>query len=57
MTKIQIRCKHCNSTNVVRDAWAEWDIETQKWVLGSVFDAAFCMDCDGESSLIEEELA
>ena len=53
---IEIVCKFCGGTNVMRDAWAVWDRDKQDWVLGSVFDAAQCDDCDGETSLIEVPL-
>jgi len=51
--KISMVCRTCGSTNVMRDAWAVWDCETQEWTLGNVFDAAQCDDCDGETSLDE----
>lgn len=50
---IQIYCSHCKGTNVMRDAWAEWNVELQQWELGNVFDAGFCEDCDGEARLEE----
>lgn len=51
--KIDIACGTCNSRNVSRDAWANWDITSQDWVLGAVFDAGFCHRCESERSLIE----
>lgn len=51
--KIQIVCSTCSSANVRRDAWAEWQPETQEWVLGSVFDNGDCEVCEGESRLEE----
>ena len=51
--KIQIVCSTCGSANVRRDAWAEWQPETQEWVLGSVFDNGDCEVCEGESRLEE----
>lgn len=51
--KIQIVCSTCGSANVRRDAWAEWQPETQEWVLGSVFDYGDCDVCSGESRLEE----
>jgi len=50
-------CRHCGSDEVSRDAWADWDTKSQQWVLGAVFDYAHCHRCDGETSLIEVELA
>ena len=52
--KVQMRCESCGSANVMRDAWAEWDVGTQTWVLrGEPFDMAYCEDCDGECSIEE----
>jgi len=51
--KLQIVCSTCGSANVRRDAWAEWEPETQEWVLGSVFDDGHCEVCEGESRLEE----
>lgn len=43
--RIKIVCRMCRSENVGRDAWAKWDVESQQWVLGPVFDAGVCHDC------------
>ena len=50
-------CDECGSDEVSRDAWADWDIEKQEWVLGAVFDDARCHKCGCETSLVEVELA
>lgn len=55
--RIAIVCGTCGSDHVSRDAWADWDTGQQEWVLGAVFDYGHCHQCEGESSLIEVELA
>jgi hypothetical protein len=40
----------------MRDAWAQWDENAQRWTLGSVFDAAFCNHCEADTSLAEVPL-
>lgn len=40
-------CPHCQSEKVVRDAWAEWHVGEQDWILKTVLDA-FCCDACGE---------
>lgn len=50
---IRIVCKHCGSDDVRRDAWADWNPDTQQWELGEVFDYGHCNHCDDESSLVE----
>jgi hypothetical protein len=51
--RIRIVCSWCGSDNVLRDAWASWDVDKQDWVLGAVFDAGFCQACECERSLDE----
>lgn len=38
-------CGKCGSTNIVADAWAEWDSEAGDWSLRTVFDHTQCDDC------------
>ena len=54
---IAIICGACESRDVSRDAWAEWDIATQEWVLRAVFDCGYCHACDEEARLAEQPLA
>jgi hypothetical protein len=53
---IDIVCGACGGNTVTRDAWAEWNVETQEWVLGAVYDYAFCHDCQEETRLVEVDL-
>jgi hypothetical protein len=53
--KVKFVCRQCGSDRVENDAWAEWDIETQAWVLAAQCDADFCEDCEEEVKL--EEIA
>jgi hypothetical protein len=47
----------CGGNTVTRDAWAEWDIDTQEWILGAAYDYAFCHGCQQETRLEEIEQA
>jgi hypothetical protein len=47
-------CATCGSENVRRDAWAEWDTDSQQWELASIYDHAFCFACDAETHLVEQ---
>lgn len=49
-------CATCGSTLVTRDAWAEWDVGQQEWVLGAAYDYTFCHACEGETHLVVAEL-
>ena len=51
--KVTYVCSNCGGSNVVRDAWAEWDPVRQEWILQSTFDESYCYDCEGEHSLKE----
>jgi len=55
--RITIICESCGSKLVTRDAWAEWDEAGQEWVLGAVYDYAFCHGCQQETRLAEVALA
>ncbi len=49
-------CNMCGGNVVTRDAWAEWDVAGQEWVLGAAYDYAFCHECQEETRLVEVEL-
>jgi hypothetical protein len=53
--KINKVCKTCGSDKVLFDAYAEWNYQEQKFELHSEFDQAFCLDCDGETTIIDKE--
>lgn len=53
---IAIRCEACGSAEVIRDALAYWDEGAQAWMLGSIFDAAFCNACEADTTLVETPL-
>lgn len=53
---IKIVCGKCSTENVRQDAWAEWDVAAQKWVLGSTYDQGFCEECEDERTLMEVEI-
>jgi hypothetical protein len=54
---IHMICKECGSDNVVRDAWASWDLSSQQWVLEDLFDYGYCNFCEGESRIQEITLS
>lgn len=51
--KVDYVCDGCGSHEVSRDAGAEWDVETQNWVLAAVYDHAYCHECR-KSTWLEE---
>ncbi|PKP92356.1 MAG: hypothetical protein CVT77_09240 [Alphaproteobacteria bacterium HGW-Alphaproteobacteria-16] len=44
-------CAACDTTAVVREAWAAWDVATQAWRLEELFDFAFCQQCHRRTRL------
>ena len=44
-------CGTCGSTDVLRDAFVEWDEVEQAWVIQNTFDAAYCETCEGETDI------
>lgn len=52
-TDVRVICRECGSAEVTREAWATWDVAGQRWVLGAVFDYAFCQKCMGTTKLDE----
>ena len=57
MQRIEIVCERCGSVAVTRDAWVEWDVAAQDWVLAAVFDHAFCHECHRDARLVERPVA
>lgn len=55
--RVTYLCEKCGSDLVTLDAWAEWDVDQQEWVLGATYDQNFCDKCEGETHLAEVELA
>src|SRR3546814_16548982 len=53
--KVEYVCAYCGGNEISRDTWADWDIQTQQWVLGAVFDCAHCPACDKETSIDQPE--
>ena len=55
--RVTYLCERCGSDLVTLDAWAEWDVEQQEWVLGATYDHTYCHKCDEETHLVEVALA
>lgn len=57
MSNVRKVCSWCRSENVVTDAWVKWNVETQEWdIIEDVFDNEYCKNCDGETTIIDEEI-
>lgn len=48
MAMIKAVCKKCGSTNLLKDACAEWCEGTQRWVLAGTYDNTACGNCENE---------
>lgn len=52
MKKEKPVCANCGSDDVKADAYADWNIETQRWEVANIFDkGSYCCTCDGECRL------
>ncbi len=54
---MEYACERCGGVAVTRDAWAEWSLENQAWILSETFDFAFCHQCHREARLVERVAA
>ena len=54
MEKVKMVCAHFGSDDVRADAYAEWNVEAQKWELTQTFEkGAYCSKCDRETRIEE----
>lgn len=48
-------CARCGSENVLADAYAEWDVGSQRCAVTDIMDQGhYCNECDGECSIEDE---
>lgn len=50
-------CDECGGSDVLLDAWAEWNMDRQDWILHDILTSSFYRRCDSETRLIEVVLA
>ncbi|MBN06090.1 hypothetical protein [Ponticaulis sp.] len=57
--RIRMRCPHCGSEAICKDAWAAWDETNQRWELGGVYDSETCIGCerDGDEMFERTDIA
>ena len=49
-------CRHCKSENILIDAYAQWNVAAQDYVITTIFDNAECIDCGGQTQIEEINL-
>jgi len=47
-TRIEMRCPKCGGNEVLKDACASWNPDTQRWDLTCVYDHESCAACEYE---------
>lgn len=52
--KIKYECPHCGSNEILKDAYASWNVELQEWQLETTYDTTICNLCEGEVTPIEQ---
>lgn len=55
--RVTYLCRRCMRPSVSREAWVEWDIRAQRWVIARLFDAAYCHVCETDTTLIERDVS
>ncbi|GLQ31431.1 hypothetical protein [Litoribrevibacter albus] len=53
----ELTCSKCGGENVVKDAFASWDVNAQEFVLYATYDESYCHDCEESVSLNESVIA
>ena len=51
-----MRCPHCGSEAICKDAWAAWDETNQRWELGGVYDSETCIGCERDGDELFERI-
>lgn len=51
---VKLVCPKCGSDEVLADAYAEWDVDSQNWVLRTEFDNKICDSCSWEFKTADE---
>ena len=51
--RVEKVCETCGSDRVVVDAYAEWDVDAQRWELAETYGYSFCKECDGETTIVD----
>ncbi len=54
MERVEMRCPHCGSENIVKDATAAWDADAQEWSLTSTQDHETCENCGRSGDYMAE---
>ena len=53
MARVKYICRVCKSDDVGRDAWTQWDMESQQWQVQNLMSESFCFKCESETILDE----
>ena len=51
MARVKYICRVCKSDDVGRDAWTQWDMESQQWQVQNLMSESFCFKCESETIL------
>jgi hypothetical protein len=55
--KIKMVCSQCGSEEVLADAYAQWNVGSQRWDIVETFEkGAYCSKCDGATRIEEQPL-
>lgn len=49
--RVKATCRWCGGEAVKCDAWAEWSLAEQAWIVTDVDTRGWCEDCRGETRI------
>lgn len=52
--KVKLICRSCGSDDIVSDAYARWNVQTQNWDLSAILDNKICENCEYEKNYCDE---
>ncbi|WP_300043097.1 hypothetical protein [uncultured Paracoccus sp.] len=53
---VTLHCRYCGGQNLLADACARWNVETQQWEMSHVYDGVTCEDCETETRADERPI-
>lgn len=49
-------CSNCGSDDLNFDAFVQWDVDKQDYVIESIYDDVYCCNCGGSTTEIDVKI-
>lgn len=56
MSKYKKVCRYCGSEDLNFDAFVQWDVEKQDYIIENIYDDVYCCNCEGSTTEIDKEI-